>query len=164
MALTRRIPMRRGKGFQRRMREGPTVTPPERPSMPVPRRILPLARGTYAGTTTGPAPKENPVVSAAYENAVRDLGRCMRCGRVCRPQFCHGDMGKGQGIKTDVREGWAGCGPGPWGNGCHYLVGTSGTLLKEERRAEEKQLAAKTRRAVDTAGTWPPSVPRWEEA
>jgi hypothetical protein len=56
-------------------------------------------------------PKENILKSAAYENAVRDLGYCVRCGLECRPQFCHRDEGKGTGIKTDVREGWAGCGP-----------------------------------------------------
>lgn len=117
-----------------------------------------VSPGTYAGTTTGPAPKESVLESPAYERAVRDLGYCVRCQLRGRPQFCHRDEGKGMGIKTDVREGWAGCAA------CHYLVGTSGTLSKEERRAEDLRLGAITRAAVRAAGTWPRSVPEWREA
>lgn len=117
------------------------------------------------GSTTAPAPKERVLKSAAYENAVRALGFCVRCGRACRPQFCHADQGKGQGLKTDVREGWAGCGCwGPMDPGCHYIVGTSGTLPKEERRAEEKRLAATTRHEVRVRGLWPKNVAEWTEA
>ncbi len=119
---------------------------------------------SYGGSTTGPRPKENVLESPAYEAAVRNLGRCMRCGRTCRPQFCHRDEGKGQGIKTDVREGWAGCGYwSPQDPGCHYIVGTSGTLTKEERRAEDLRLGAITRAAVIAAGTWPKNLPMWKE-
>lgn len=116
------------------------------------------------GTTTGPAPKECILKSAAYENAVRGLGYCVRCARCCRPQFCHADEGKGQGIKTDVRRGWAGCGRwSPTDPGCHYIVGTSGTLTKEERRAEDAEMARRTRAALRRAAAWPPSVPEWIE-
>lgn len=111
------------------------------------------------GSTTGPAPKEAPLESAAYENAVRDLGECMRCGRRCRPQFCHRDEGKGTGIKTDVREGWAGC------PACHALLGGhDGTarMPKEERRAEELRLGYRTRCFLRARGTWPKSVPMRE--
>lgn len=119
--------------------------------------------GTYSGSTTGPEPKENVCKSAAYENAVRSIGRCMRCGYVCRPQFCHRDEGKGQGIKTDVREGWAGCGPHDNTMGCHFFVGTSGSLPKEERRAEDLRLGAETRAEVRRLGRWPKNVPMWKE-
>lgn len=124
-----------------------------------------LHRGSYSGETSGIAlEKEDASQSAAYMDAVRNLGYCVRCGRSCRPQFCHGDQGKGIGIKTDVREGWAGCGYwSPEDPGCHYIVGTSGTLSKQERRAEEDRLAAITREAVLAAGTWPKSLPRWQE-
>ena len=119
--------------------------------------------GTYAGSTARPAPKENVLKSAAYENAVRLIGRCMRCGYVCRPQFCHRDEGKGGHIKTDVREGWAGCGPHDNTMGCHYFVGTSGSLSKEQRRAEDLRLGALTRAEVLRLGIWPKSVPLWRE-
>jgi hypothetical protein len=123
----------------------------------------PRSVATYDTTSTfRPQPKENVLESAAYENAVRDLGYCVRCGRVCRPQFCHRDEGKGAHLKTDVREGWAGCGPGPWGHGCHHYVGTSGKLPKEERRAEDLRCGALTRAALRQRGTWPKSVPEWE--
>lgn len=125
---------------------------------------MPRRTAVMGGGTAGPAPKESVVSSPAYEAAVRDLGYCMRCGRVCRPQFCHADRGKGTGIKTDVRRGWPGCGPGSWGPGCHWIVGTSGRLTKDERRAEEDALGARTRRALIAKGTWPRTVPRWEES
>lgn len=130
-------------------------------------RLATAAEGravVYGGSTRGPRPKECVLESAAYENAVRDLGFCVRCRRKCRPQFCHRDEGKGAHIKTDVREGWAGCGPGPWGHGCHYFVGTSGTLTKEQRRAEDLRLGRITRALVRRRGLWPKSVPDWSES
>jgi hypothetical protein len=122
-----------------------------------------LHRGTYAGTTAGPAPKENVLESPAYENAVRALGVCVRCWYACRPQFCHTDQGKGAGIKTDVRLGWAGCGPHGNSMGCHHYVGTSGSLSKEERREEDRRLSAITRRLLRQRGLWPASVPEFIE-
>jgi hypothetical protein len=105
-------------------------------------------------------PKDGALESAAYENAVRSLGYCVRCGLVGRPQFCHRDAGKGFGIKTDVRQGWAGC------DGCHAWLGGhkgGGRMPKDQRRAEEDQLAAITRAEVLRRGLWPKSVPTWIE-
>jgi hypothetical protein len=122
-----------------------------------------VQRGTFAPVGQFQAqPKESPLESAAYENAVRALGYCVRCGRTCRPQFCHADQHKGMGMKTDVRRGWAGCGVwNPTDPGCHYIVGTSGQMEKQERRAEEDRLAAITRAEVERLGLWPRSVPKW---
>ena len=61
------------------------------------------------------------------------------------------------GIKTDVREGWAGCAD------CHYFVGTSGKLPKAERRAEDLRLGGLTRAELLLTGTWPKSAPMWNE-
>lgn len=47
--------------------------------------------------------------------------------------------------------------------GCHYLVGTSGTLKKEERRAVELAYAIDMRAKVLGLGLWPASLPRWVE-
>lgn len=121
-----------------------------------------LGRAVYGGTTAAPAPKEDVLTSEAYRRAVRGL-ECMRCGHPPRSQFCHTDEGKGTGIKTDDRRGWAGCGPHDGQPGCHYLVGTSGTLPKAERRAEDARLAAKTRETLRARGLWPKSVPEWSE-
>jgi hypothetical protein len=120
-----------------------------------------LHRGTYQGGTTGPVAKEQPRQHAGYENAVRDLGYCMRCGWKGRPQFCHRDMGKGGSLKTDSREGWPGC------DACHSLLGGhkgGERMPKEQRRAEELELARRTRAAVIAAGTWPKPLPKLEEA
>ena len=121
-----------------------------------------LVRGTYTGTTAAPVPKEDVLTSEAYRRAVRGL-ECMRCGYPPRSQFCHTDEGKGAGIKTDDRRGWAGCGPHDGLAGCHHFVGTSGTLPKAERRAEDARLAAKTRETLRARGLWPKSVPEWSE-
>jgi hypothetical protein len=145
-----------------RRKEWTPVPREERPLAPVRRLERPVS---YSGGVSGVAvPKENVLESAAYENAVRGLGYCVRCGRTCRPQFCHADQGKGTGIKTDVRRGWAGCGYwSPEDLGCHYIVGTSGQLPKQERRDEEDRLAEITRGEVLRRGTWPKSVPMYEE-
>jgi hypothetical protein len=49
----------------------------------------------------------------------------------------HADEGKGQGIKTDCRRAWPGCGPHGDTMGCHYLLGSTGKLGREERRRLE---------------------------
>jgi hypothetical protein len=116
-----------------------------------------LHRGTYTGGTSGkPVAKECASQHSGYMAAVRDLGYCMRCGRSCRPQFCHADQGKGTGIKTDVRRGWPGCVE------CHWLIGTSGTYSKDARRGIEARLGHKTRAAVKAAGAWPARLAMWQ--
>lgn len=118
---------------------------------------------SMGGGTTGAKPKERMLKSAAYENAVRNVGYCVRCGFVCRPQLCHRDEGKGMGLKTDSRECWAGCGPHDGTPGCHHFIGTAGALSKQERRAEDLRLGALTRATVKRLGLWPKSVPMWDE-
>jgi hypothetical protein len=160
--VKRSAPLRRTAFRRIRQREeGPATQREPHPSALLP-TAKPLHRGVYAGSTSGvPVPKENALQHAGYMAAVRNLGYCMLCRRACRPQFCHADMGKGERIKTDVRRGWPGCGPGKWGPGCHWLVGMSGQYPKEERRALEADLARRTRAAVIAAGLWPARLPRW---
>jgi hypothetical protein len=88
---------------------------------------------------------------------VRDLGFCVRCSRACRPQFCHRDQGKGTGLKTDCRLGWAGC------PACHELVGSTGKLGKAGRRDEEDELARRTRAEIRRRGWWPKNLPAVRE-
>lgn len=123
--------------------------------------VAAAVKATYGGGTTGPVVKGKALESSAYENAVRDLGYCMRCGWRGRPQFCHRDEGKGVGMKTDVREGWPGC------DTCHGWLGGhkgGGRMPKEERRAVELELGQRTRAAVLAAGTWPARLPAWSES
>lgn len=96
-----------------------------------------------------------------YMARVRQLGYCMRCK--CEPrkgqlQFCHRDQGKGTGIKTDVRGGWPGC------PSCHHVIGTSGELSKDCRRAEEDRLGFETRQEIRRRGWWPKTLADWPEA
>jgi hypothetical protein len=111
-------------------------------------------------------PKENASQSGAYMAAVRKLA-CRRCtyqppvGQP-RNQFAHADQGKGKGIKTDVREGASLCGPHDGQPGCHWLVGTSGQIPKEERRLLEKSYAASTRAEINRLGLWPKKLPKWQ--
>lgn len=161
--MNRSTPLRR-TAFRRipQRIEGPAM---ERERHPIAPRPADAPRGTYVGGTSGVAvEKENALQHAGYMAAVRDLGYCMLCRRSCRPQFCHADMGKGERIKTDVRRGWPGCGPGEWGPGCHWLVGTSGNYAKQERRELEADLARRTRESVIAAGLWPARLPMWSEA
>jgi hypothetical protein len=120
-----------------------------------------LHTGSYSGGTSGTAiAKEEASQSGAYMAAAKALGYCMRCGLQVEPRnglldFCHADLGKGQGIKTDVRLGWPGC------RKCHEIVGRE--LLRPVRRAVEYLLGVMTRAAVIAAGTWPKRLQMWKE-
>lgn len=113
------------------------------------------------GSVSGVAvEKEGAIQSEPYERAAKSLGYCMRCRVPCRPQFCHRDMGKGGGIKTDSREGWPGC------DACHSLLGGHNggeRMQKDQRRCEELDLGRRTRAAVIAAGLWPARLPMWNE-
>ncbi len=151
--------MSRGNGFKRPEWVRP---PPSKPS-PVTRGVRMMITREMVSVSH---PKENVLRSTRYEAQVRKL-TCRRCGIAGFSQFCHTDEGKGQGIKTDVRRGWAGCGPHPEGNttvpGCHWYVGTSGNMTREERRAFEEWAAFSTRAEILTLGQWPPRLPLWIE-
>lgn len=125
------------------------------PAPPAPLRPL-VRRPSYAVADTVVAvPKENVIQHAGYMDLVRGLP-CARCWRPPRSQFCHSDLGKGLGIKTDCRLGWPGCAA------CHHLVGSTGILGREERRRLEAEYSASTRKWIIAAGLWPARLPMWE--
>ena len=126
-----------------------------RPPVSLPKPIRQTAKTVISEAVTA-SPKENAIVSEAYRKVVRGLA-CMRCNWPPRSQFCHSDEGKGMSLKTDDRRGWAGCAI------CHYLVGTSGTFPKAERRALDAEYSAKTRAEVLRLNLWPKNLPKWEE-
>lgn len=108
-------------------------------------------------------PKEHVIQHAAYMRLVRAMP-CANCGVVGYTQFCHADEGKGMAIKTDCRLGWPGCSPHGVGNpGCHYVIGTSGILPRSVKRELEWRYGQQTRRAILAAGTWPNTLPKWED-
>lgn len=126
----------------------PAPSPPVRPA---------TRRATYAGQTGEPIDKERAIQHAGYMSAVRGMP-CMRCGAPPRSYFCHSDQGKGLGIKTDCRRGWPGC------SECHWLVGTSGILSRDERRQAEDDYAKATRAEIRASGKWPMNLPGWHDA
>lgn len=123
-------------------------------------RAAPNAARGVIERVIGAAPaveKEGAIQSPAYERAAKALGYCMRCDKHSTGagslDFCHADLGKGQGLKTDSRRGWPGC------RSCHECVGRE--LSRAARRAVEYLLGVMTRAAIDEAGTWPKRLPRW---
>lgn len=104
-------------------------------------------------------PKEAASQHGTYMAIVRRLN-CRRC-HVPPPspkkgnEFCHSDEGKGAGLKTDVRRGWAGC------PRCHREVG-EGKMPRAEKRRLNDEYAASTRAEVEAKGLWPKSLPKWK--
>lgn len=121
--------------------------------MPTPR--APVLRVVPARLETVSFPKENALQHLGYINLVRALP-CAHCFKLPRSQFCHTDLGKGRGIKTDCRRGWPGCAA------CHELIGSTGKLGKAERRRIEALYAAETRAKIIAAGKWPKRLPLWQ--
>lgn len=128
---------------------------------PPSRGRMAVAVGLQKPITT---PKDAPVQHQGYMALVR-LQPCQRCGwyRKGFMQFCHADEGKGMGIKSDCRLGWSGCGPHDGLPGCHWIVGTSGQLSREERREFERWAGQRTRSTIVMNGQWPKRLPKWEE-
>lgn len=131
-----------------------------------PARVKPVAKPLerpvrYASPANEPVfsqPKEGVIEHEGYKRLVRQLP-CAHCGVEGYTQFCHSDQGKGMGIKTDSRRGWPGCGPHGGVAGCHHLIGSTGTLTREERRDLEDRYAAQTRAQILFAGMWPANLP-----
>jgi hypothetical protein len=161
--MKRNKPMNRGTngmkrtGFQRPRREVEKYQPErERPLsridrlegvdidrvhlQPRPARMVPV----LTDIVSAPRPKEAPVRSEAYRRLVASLP-CIVCGIAGYTQACHADLGKGMGIKTSDLTCWPGCGPHGGLPGCHYTLGTSGTMSRDERRAKEAAYAERTR-------------------
>lgn len=129
-------------------------------------RPRPVARAEVSLPMAEPCPKEGVIPEhEAYMAAVRRM-RCALCQVEGYTQFCHTDLGKGMGLKTDVRLGWPGCGPRPDPSGrllegCHEYVGRR--MTREQRRAFEATASALTRAHIRSAGLWPENLPMWME-
>lgn len=107
-------------------------------------------------------PKDEPARSEEYRRLVAAMP-CIHCGRVGASQAAHGDMNKGGHIKSDDRTCYPACADAPLRQGCHSLIGATGSFTREQRRAIEARYARQTRAAIMAAGTWPKSLPMWEE-
>lgn len=107
-------------------------------------------------------PKEDVARSEKYRRLVAHLV-CAHCGVEGYSQAAHGDFGKGLSIKADDRTCYPACAPHDGRQGCHYLIGTSGTYTREERRALDEQYGAQTRAKILDLGLWPANLPMWQE-
>jgi hypothetical protein len=108
-----------------------------------------LHKGTYSGRTSEViVPKAQPVRDEEYRRWVASLA-CAHCGIEGYSQCAHGDEGKGMSIKSSDDTCYPACGPRPSEPGCHWLIGTSGTLGREERRDLEAKYGAQTRAIRD---------------
>jgi hypothetical protein len=139
--------MKRGKGFAR-----PQLVRPAQPVYAPVKTSAVMARIVTDFVLR--VDKECVLQHRAYMALVRTLP-CAHCGKRGPSQFCHRDMGKGMGIKTDAREGFPGC------PSCHVLLGSTGKIPREERRELELEYGRKTRELLLRVGAWPPGLPPW---
>ena len=108
-------------------------------------------------------PKESVVRSEEYRRTVAAMP-CAHCGIVGHSQAAHADMGKGAHIKSDDRTCYPACADRPGVVGCHSMIGATGSMTRDQRRALETQYAEQTRQQIRDAGLWPASVPHFEES
>ncbi|WP_207000703.1 hypothetical protein [Trinickia mobilis] len=69
---------------------------------------------------------------------------CMNCGIERYTQAAHGNTDKGQGLKASDAAIAALCCDRPGVRGCHAMLDQGGAMGKEERRAFELEMIAKT--------------------
>ncbi|WP_213308221.1 hypothetical protein [Paraburkholderia sacchari] len=77
---------------------------------------------------------------------------CMNCGVERFTQAAHLNFGKGMGIKASDAALAALCCDRPGVRGCHSLLDQGGVFTKEERRAFEYEMVAKTYIALAERG------------
>lgn len=106
--------------------------------------------------------KENAVRSEAYRRLVAAMP-CAHCGIEGHSQAAHADQGKGGHIKSDDRTCYPACAPRVGQQGCHALIGMTGSMPREERRELEQAYARQTRAEIINRGLWPATLPRWTE-
>lgn len=148
--MKRGAPMKRS-GFKRKPLQ--PQGRPERQRAPIGRlyRVCPVAT---ISQVAAPIPKPLPVRHQGYLRLVA-ARPCIHCGAAGRSQAAHCDQGKGMGTKADDRLTFPLCATSPGAPGCHDIIGASGSMPKEDRRALEASYAAITRRAVRAEGLWP---------
>jgi hypothetical protein len=84
--------------------------------------------------------------SELWLQAVRDIGKCMNCDAVCRPDPAHRNEGKGMGLKQHDSLVAALC------RKCHDLLDQGSRLGREERRALWNRAYARTMQWLTDAG------------
>ena len=128
---------------------------------PVPEHLRRPVSFARADECAEPMEKDNPLRSEAYRRLVAALP-CAHCGIHEYSQAAHADQGKGAHIKSDDRTCYPACAPRMGVIGCHALIGMTGSMPRDVRRALEQEYAARTRELIVNAGLWPHGLERWE--
>jgi hypothetical protein len=126
-----------------------TAKEPPGPRTPV---VVPVVDAPIA-----PQPKDTPVRSEAYRRYVAALP-CWLCGVHGHSQAAHGDEGKGMALKSSDLTCFPLCEPNNGLCGCHYTVGSTGTLTRSERRALETKAAMDTQAALVNMAVGDPAL------
>lgn len=108
-------------------------------------------------------PKEAPVRHEGYRRLVAMLP-CAHCGIVGSSQCAHSDLSKGAHIKSSDLTCYPACADRPGVVGCHSMIGASGSMTRDQRRALEAQYARDTREIILLSGHWPADLPLMEES
>lgn len=143
-------------GFKPRVYEREKSSP-----KPVPVHLRRSAVIARADVMASPIAKDEPLRSEAYRRLVASLP-CAHCGIHGYSQAAHADQGKGAQIKSDDRTCYPACAPRMGVIGCHALIGMTGSMPRDVRRALEQEYAARTRELIVNAGLWPHGLERWE--
>lgn len=106
-------------------------------------------------------PKESPVRHEGYRRLVAMLS-CAHCGVVGFSQAAHADFGKGAHCKSSDLTCYPACCDRPGVVGCHSMIGSRGSMTRDQRRALEAQYAKDTREIILLSGRWPDDLPIFE--
>ncbi len=116
----------------------------------IPQPLYAIARPSkeWAPAANEPQPKALPVRSEAYRRLVAAMP-CAHCRKAGPSQAAHADQGKGIAIKASDLTCYPLC------PRCHALMGASGVLMRDQRRALEARYGAETMAAIAASGAWP---------
>jgi hypothetical protein len=134
-------------------------TADELPGPRVPGQVLRIDDGKARMVV--PIPKHTYLRSEPYKRWVASLA-CAHCGRPGPSQAAHSDRGadgKGMGIKAGDDSLWPGCADSPGRQGCHSIVGSTGTFKREHAQAVAAAHIAKTKAEAIATGNWPKGWP-----
>lgn len=111
-----------------------------------------------------PVTKDAPVRHEGYRRLVASMP-CAWCGCQGRSNHAHENSGKGMAMKVDDRRAMPLCVDDMGQNGCHttfdrYALIDGG---REAHAALGSQLARQTRLAIQRAGLWPKTLPKWPD-
>lgn len=100
-------------------------------------------------------PKLAPKRSEQYRRWVASLA-CAHCGRAGPSQCAHSDAGtKGMRLKDCDSRCYPLCADAPIRQGCHSMIGASGSFTREQRRTLEKTYGYDTKLQAINDGKWP---------